>query len=401
MILTPTSVLERVRSIGFAALSLFTVAVLVMNVAANPTKSNAFCFIYTSNLDAVLTIGLWILALAASLGALSATYHQLQPREAYKRVLVWIVYLASVPALIVLPSSQSVSEVAGACASTNFFTYLSWYMMGVIAAAALCCIHLLVHGVKHHEERANASLLSAADSTAKLQSYTKKNAGELTSTIKQLRAPLTSLRVQIETLLESKNTKDTEEAKTALLKINDSAKAMAVTIETHLDLTKVEAGHLEMNMTDLNLRDTVETICDELRPGILKKSLILLMRTNLSGQSIIHADRTKIHQILRNLITEAKDNTARGTITAFVRDDLKAKRIFVDIIDTGVGMSKDEASRVFTKGSDFDTDSTTCSSNPKLCLTQKLAEAMNGAVTAHSEGPGKGSRFTLSLPLQM
>ena len=401
MILGSISVLERVRSISFAALTLFTVAVLVFNVATNPTDSNIFCYSYTGNLDAVLTIGLWILAIAASLGALSATYHQLRPVETYKRGTVWVVYLASVPALLLLPSSQSISEVAGACATTNFFTYLSWYMMGVISAAALCCIHLLVHGVKYHQNRAEDSLFAVADSSKKLHEYTQKNAGKMTGTIKQLRTPLTNLRVQIESLLENNTAGDTEQTQTALLKINDAAKGMAMTIETHLDLTKVEAGHLELNMTDINLRDTVEIICDELRPGILRRSLILLMRTNLTSQSIVHADRTKVHQILRTLITQAQENTGRGTITAFVRDDADKKQVYLDILDTGNGMAAADINTTFSKPSDIDPANKTCSTNLKLCLAQKLAQAMGGTITAHSEGKGKGSRFTLVLPLEM
>jgi signal transduction histidine kinase len=390
---------EQVRSISFAILTILTAAVLIFNVTADPTDSNQFCYLNSNGVDAMLTIGLWLLAISASLGALSATYHQLQPTEHYKRIMVWTIYLASVPALLLLPSSQSISASIGACADTNFFTYLSWYMMGVIAAAALCCIHLLIHGVRQQQSRAEESIANTAKATALLHANSQKSSDELTGTIKQLRAPLTNLRVQIESLLESSTDKDTKHTQTALLKINDSARTMAQTIETHLDLTKVEAGHMTLNLTDLNLRDIVETICDELRPDILKKSLILLMRTNLTSQSIIHADRTKVHQILRTLITQAEENTKRGTLTAFVRDDMNANKIYVDVIDTGVGMSTSETKSVFQKDSEMNIDAKTCSDNLKLCLAQKLAVAMGGTINANSEGAGKGSRFTLVLPL--
>ncbi len=395
------SPLEQTRSICFAVLAILTVAILIFNVTADPTSTNNFCYLYTSSVDVMLTIGLWILAIAASLGALSATYHQLQPVEAYKRVLVWLVYLASVPVLLVLPSSQSINGAIGACATSNFFTYLSWYMMGIIAAAALCCIHLLVHGVRYHQHRANDSVNNAAQTSAKLLKKNQKHSSDLAGTIKQLRTPLTNLRVQIESLLESNTDANAEQSRNALLKINDSAKAMARTIETHLDLTKLEAGHMDLSLTDLNLRDTVETICDELRPAILKKGLILLLRTNLTSQTIINADRTKVHQILRILITQAEENTPRGTITAFVRDDLKTKKVYVDVIDTGKGISSDQIKTTFKKDSTLDAGSKVCGDNLRLCLAQKLAVAMGGNISAHSEGIGKGSRFTLVLPLEM
>jgi signal transduction histidine kinase len=395
------SSLEQARSIGFAVLTILTVTVLIFNVTSDPTDSNQFCYLYANRVEAMLTIGLWILAIAASLGALSATYHQLLPAERYKQSLVWIIYLASVPALLLLPSSLSISGAIGTCATSAFFTYLSWYMIGVISTAALCCIHLLVHGVRYHQNQAEQSISNAAQTTAQHLASHKINNAELAGTIKQLRTPLTNLRVQIEALLESNTDKNTEQTQTTLLKINNSARTMSQTIETHLDLANLESGHMVINLIDLNFRDTVETICDELRPGILKKNLILLLRTNLTSQSIIHADRIKVHQILRILITQAEENTDRGTITAFVRDDMKVKKIYVDVIDTGRGMSSDQTAAVFMKDSKMQADTKTCSDNLKLCLVQKLAAAMGGTITAHSEGTGRGSRFTLVLPLEM
>jgi signal transduction histidine kinase len=64
-------------------------------------------------------------------------------------------------------------------------------------------------------------------------------------------------------------------------------------------------------------------------------------------------------------------------------------------------MTDNDALTVFKKVSEIDPASKTCSTNLKLCLAQKLAEVMKGTITAHSEGKGKGSRFTLTLPLEM
>jgi signal transduction histidine kinase len=395
------SSLEQARSIGFAVLTILTVTVLVFNINSDPTNSNQFCYPYANRVEAMLTIGLWILAIAASLGALSATCHQLQLVGRYKRALVWIVYLASVPALLLLPSSLSISGVIGTCATSTFFTHLSWYMMGVISTAALCCIHLLIHSVRHHQNQAEQSISYAEQTTAKHQASYEINNTELAGTIRNLRTPLTNLRVQIETLIESNTKENTEQTQTTLHKINNIVRTMSQTIETHLDLANLESDQIDLNLTDLNFRDSVETICNELRPGILKKNLILLLRTNLTTQTVIHADRARVHQILHTLITQAEENTDRGTITAFVRDDIKVKKIYVDVIDTGNGMSSEQTAVIFMKDSKMQAVTKICSDNLKLCLAQKLATTMGGTITAHSEGAGKGSRFTLTMPLSM
>lgn len=392
----PLSRAERARSMSFALLVVITIASLMFNVTNDPSGTNQQCFAYGSGVGSMLTIGLYVLAIAASLGALSATHHWLQPKEWYKRVLVWLVYIASVPALLLLPSSQSIAEAIGVCATSNFFTYLSWYMMGVIAVAALGCIHLLVHGERHQRYRAERTLTESANRERQMNDHTKHKNTELAHTIKQLRGPLSNLRVQIESLSQSN-----PNAQTALQKLKQSATQMSTTIETHLDLTKIEAGTLDLQLTDLNLRDVVENITDELRPEILKKSLILLMRTQLQSQSVVQADRTKLTYIIKTLITHAKDTTQRGTITAFVRDDTKAKKVYLDIIDTGPGLQSTELQTVFKRSAQTDDSSVKCSNNLHLCLAQKLAQAMQGNISAHSEGAGKGTRLTLVLPLHL
>ncbi len=388
--------LERARSMIFAVLSILTLALVVFNVTNDPTGSNIVCFSGHGDVDALLTIGLWVLAISASLGALSATYHELQPTNTYKRVLVWLVYIASVPALFLLPSSETINGAVGQCATSNFYTYLTWYMMGVIAAAALTCIHLLVHEQRHQKKRAEASLSSAADSSASLQASQQEKQDQLASTMLQLRSPLTNLRVQIESLLEENSDQNKPESQAALQEINTSATSMSRTIETHLDLIKLESNNLELAPIDLNLRDTTETICDELRPAVLKKGLILLLRSNLTTQSIVHADRVRLNQILRTMIDHAYTSTNRGTITAFVRDVQAAKKVYVDIIDTGAGYSKAELAQLFSVGSTGQTNQ-----NLRLTLAKRLATSMGGNITAHSEGKGKGSRLTLVLPLHL
>jgi signal transduction histidine kinase len=87
----------------------------------------------------------------------------------------------------------------------------------------------------------------------------------------------------------------------------------------------------------------------------------------------------------------------------FLRDDIKNKRIYMDITDTGVGMSEKTIHALFQKFSRAENANKVNNSGTGLGLfvASKMAEAMDGKITAESEGEGKGSTFTLELPLAM
>jgi signal transduction histidine kinase len=95
--------------------------------------------------------------------------------------------------------------------------------------------------------------------------------------------------------------------------------------------------------------------------------------------------------------------TEKGSIKVLVRDDVVNKKIFVDIEDTGIGMSEKSLETLFGKFERAHNANTVNIHGTGLGLfvAQKMALAMEGKITAHSEGEGKGSRFTLELPLAM
>ena len=95
--------------------------------------------------------------------------------------------------------------------------------------------------------------------------------------------------------------------------------------------------------------------------------------------------------------------TPKGTIKVHVRDAKRPKRIYVDITDTGIGMSEESLEAVFNK---FERAHNAGQVNVTgtglgLYIARKMAEDMGGEVTATSEGEGKGSIFTLEMPLQL
>ncbi len=219
----------------------------------------------------------------------------------------------------------------------------------------------------------------------------------------QLRSPITSIRGYTSMLLEGSFGKFPEKANQALGRIDASAKHMTVAIEDYLNVSRIEAGNMKYELSDFNFKDEMSSVCEDVRPAALKEGLVLLFRSDLKGRAIVNADLNKTVQIAHNLINNSVKYTKKGSITVFMRDDIKQKRIYMDIIDTGVGMSQETLHTIFEKfGRAKDASKTnTAGTGLGLFVALKMAQAMGGTITAHSEGEGKGSRFTLELPLQM
>lgn len=219
----------------------------------------------------------------------------------------------------------------------------------------------------------------------------------------QLRSPLTAIRGYASLLTEGSYGKLPAKAASALERISESAKNMALSIEDYLSVSRIESGNMKYNVADFNLKDEAEKISDDLRPQAVKAGLGLIFRSDLKSKGVVNADIGKTIQIIQNLLNNSIKYTPEGSIRVLVRDDIVRKKIFVDIIDTGIGMDKKALNSVFGKFERAENANTVNIHGTGLGLfvAQKMAHAMEGDITAHSDGPGQGSRFTLEMPLVM
>lgn len=219
----------------------------------------------------------------------------------------------------------------------------------------------------------------------------------------QLRSPLTAIRGYASMLAEGSFGKLPAKAQESADRISESARLMALSIEDYLNVSRIESGNMKYNLSDFNLKDRVEEVCDELRSVALKRNLILLFRTDMKSRGVVNADVGKTVQIIHNLVNNSIKYTEKGSVSVFLRDDVSKKRIMVEISDTGVGMSEKTIHALFQKFSRADNANQVNASGTGLGLfvANKMAEAMDGSIKAESDGEGKGSRFTFELPLAM
>ena len=166
-----------------------------------------------------------------------------------------------------------------------------------------------------------------------------------------------------------------------------------------LDLSKIEAGKLELNPETVNLAPLLEDVIGTARQLAEqnKNRLVLEAQENL-GQLTV--DPMRLRQILLNLLSNACKFTKQGEVALRVKRVVDGRNwIEIAVADTGIGMTPEQQAKLFEEFTQADSSTARQygGTGLGLAITRKLARMMGGDVTVASE-PGKGSVFTVRLP---
>jgi len=218
----------------------------------------------------------------------------------------------------------------------------------------------------------------------------------LASISHELRTPLNAIIGYSEMIKEEMEEAKQQEYVTDLEKIRGSGRHLLNLIDNLLDLSKIEAGKLDIVPESFGLDSFLDDIVSTSKPLIEKNENQLVLHTEFAP-STITADALRLKQCLLNLVSNAAKFTHQGIVTLSVatRDGL----IQFEVTDTGIGMSADQLNNVFKE---FTQAKTTTArkyggTGLGLAITRKLARLMGGDINARSE-EGQGSSFVLSLP---
>jgi hypothetical protein len=181
--------------------------------------------------------------------------------------------------------------------------------------------------------------------------------------------------------------------------IRKDAQHLLALINEVLDLTKIEAGKLQLHREPLDITAIVEDALSSIRPRGLAMSVTI--ETKIRTPAIVDADRIRLKQILYNLLSNAVKFTPKGgrvlvdveTVDGFAR---------VSVQDTGVGIPPEEQESVFEQFHQVGTavGGTREGTGLGLPITRRLVQEHGGRLWLESE-PGKGSRFTFTIPLKV
>ena len=194
----------------------------------------------------------------------------------------------------------------------------------------------------------------------------------------------------------------TEKQRRYVQLVSDSGRSMLQLLNDILDISKVEAGLLEIASEEVDVRAKLAACADIMRAAAERKDLDIRVKCDDDVPEYVEGDRLRFRQILLNLLGNAIKFTESGHVSLHARRVVRdgEDRICVDVADTGIGLDYDQRELIFQmfKQADATTARRFGGSGLGLSISRSLAEAMGGTLSVEST-PCEGATFTLELPL--
>ncbi len=219
----------------------------------------------------------------------------------------------------------------------------------------------------------------------------------------ELRTPMNAIIGYSEMLVEDAEDEGHDEMIPDLEKINAAGKHLLALINDILDLSKIEAGRMDLYLERFDLRQMLDEAVATVAP-LASKNNNQLTTDFADGLGEVRTDLTKVRQALFNLLSNASKFTKNGTITLAARRQRRddGDWVILEVTDTGIGIAPDKLDHVFEEFSQAD-DSTTRDfggTGLGLPISRRFCRMMGGDITVASR-PGEGSTFTIEVPAKV
>lgn len=252
------------------------------------------------------------------------------------------------------------------------------------------------------ERRVEERTAQLAVATRRAKAANRAKSMFLANMSHELRTPLNAVMGYTEIVEEDIQAGDTSASAADLAKIRSAATHLLNLINEVLDLSRIEAGRLELRSEDFDLAALLRGALDTVRPLAAKQRTTCALNVAPGAVTAVRGDETRVRQCVLNLLSNAAKFTANGVIALDARPCRigSAQGVAISVKDTGPGIGPDDLARLFQPFVQVDSTRTRSHDGAGLGLviTRRLARAMGGDVQAYSK-LGEGSTFTLYLPL--
>ena len=230
-----------------------------------------------------------------------------------------------------------------------------------------------------------------------LKNLNKMKSDFISAVSHELRTPLTSIKGYASILMTGKLGDVLPAQKERLEKIDKHSNSLVHLINNLLDIARIESGKIQMEIKDISIKETLDSVVDIITPQVKEKSISLKINSKVRFDKI-KADQGQIERVFLNLLSNAvKFTPEKGSVTISI--DEKEDDTQFSIEDTGIGIPPRDIPKVFQDffRADNALDQKIKGSGLGLSLVKKIVEAHRGKIWFDSE-LGKGTRFTFTIP---
>jgi signal transduction histidine kinase len=249
----------------------------------------------------------------------------------------------------------------------------------------------------------NARLFHRVDEKShELETASRHKSEFLANMSHELRTPLNAIIGLTELLCDNPARFGTEKALEPLRRVLHAGRHLLNLINDILDLSKIEAGKMDLTLESVGIGAIVEEVLGTARP-LAEQNNNALELDCPDGIGSVHADTMRLRQILLNLLSNACKFTKGGVVRLRIARAEESGQHWIDfaVSDTGIGMTEEQLGRLFQEFSQADASTTRQfgGSGLGLVISRRLCRLMGGDITVTS-APGEGSTFTVRLPTE-
>jgi signal transduction histidine kinase len=217
----------------------------------------------------------------------------------------------------------------------------------------------------------------------------------------EFRTPLNAILGYTHMVLNGVSGAITEPQRKSLTRIDSNSRHLLALINDILDITRIEAGRMPLNLSTFEVPELVNEVMLELEP-IIKRSTLKVSAKMARTLPPLKSDRQKVKQVVLNLLSNALKFTPLGSVTISASYDGRKRWIAIAVQDTGVGIAAEDQAKVFEDFRQLDTSPTRGYGGTGLGLSicRRLAQMLGGTIELVSE-INKGSTFILRLPARL
>ena len=298
--------------------------------------------------------------------------------------------------ILLLPLKKGIFFIVFQNSNINFEFIISMFQDLVVKLNISIDACLNVQKMKSKNKMLNLLANELKEQQKQLIESDKYKNNFLANMSHELKTPLNSIIVISSIMGKNKNQKLDEEQVKNMKIINSCGNDLLILINDILDISKIEAGEIAINLSKINIFELVDNLISEMLPLANEKGLELNFDSLLEGLSFL-SDAHRIKQIIKNLMSNAIKFTEKGKVDIILEEN--ANDVTIKVIDEGIGIAKEKLAYVFErfKQADGSTTRKYGGTGLGLAISKELAILLGGDIKAFSD-LGVGSTFELILP---